>query len=149
MDERIEAFLKWFVDEKLTNLSDEEFNLTISTLIKMKSQADVTLAEEVTRNWAEINSREYLFDRCEKDIKLLENCQKSQMVEFMKNLISKQRRKLSVQVVGSKIIDDEVLEDKPDEKVFDIQYHTENGFIDDIVGYKSTLKTYSLHKIVE
>ena len=37
MDDRIEAFLEWFVNDKLAHLTDEEFNMTIATLIKIKS----------------------------------------------------------------------------------------------------------------
>lgn len=153
VDQRIEAFLDWFVNEKLANLSDDEFNLTIGTLIKMKSQADITLAEEVNRNWGEIHTREYLFDRHQREIKLLENCDKSEMVNFVRALIdakAENRRKLSVQVVGSSVIDDETIEDNPDEQVFDIRYRVEGtNFIDDILAYKATLTTYPLTKIVE
>ena len=63
VDSRIEAFLDWFVNEKLKELSDEEFDTAITTLVKMKSQADVTLNDEVSRNWNEIVTRDYLFDR--------------------------------------------------------------------------------------
>ena len=129
MDSRIEAFLEWFINDKLGKLSvikiliffynyiflrqnnnlftffqDDEFNTTITTLIKMKSQADVTLSEDFERNWNEIQSREYLFDRNLREIKLFEECDKQKMVEFVTAVISKSnenRRKLSVQVVGS------------------------------------------------
>ena len=86
------------------HFQDDEFNTTITTLIKMKSQADVTLSEEFERNWNEIQSREYLFDRNLREIKLFEDCDKQKMVEFVTAIISKSnenRRKLSVQVVGS------------------------------------------------
>ncbi len=36
--------------------------------MKAKLAADVTLEEEVSRNWSEICSREYLFDRRFKDV---------------------------------------------------------------------------------
>ena len=81
VDTRIEAFLEWFVREKLEQLDDEEFNQAVTTLVKLKSQVDVTLAEEVNRNWSEIVSREYMFDRRETEIKFLESCDKNQMVK--------------------------------------------------------------------
>merc|ERR1711936_751370 len=40
VDSRIEAFLEWFINDKLGKLTNDEFNTTITTLIKMKSQAD-------------------------------------------------------------------------------------------------------------
>ena len=69
----------------------------------MKKAADVTLAEEVARNWAEIKSCEYLFDRCEKQINILENCKKDEMIEHITSIIESaaNRKKLSVQVVGN------------------------------------------------
>ena len=122
----------------------------------MKSQADVTLAEEVSRHWSEVTSREFLFDRHHQEIKLLESCGKDDMIQFMTDLISAsnvKRRKLSVQVVGSDVIDEETLEDNPDETVFKINYHVpENSsetFISDIIAYKNTLQTYPVHKIIE
>ncbi len=121
----------------------------------MKSQADITLAEEVHRNWAEINTREYIFDRHQQEIKLLEACDKDEMIQFMTKLLSadaesSQRRKLSVQVVGSDVIDDETLEDSPD-KIYTIKYHNEEAetFIQDIIEYKNSLMTYPIHKIIE
>ena len=100
----------------LKNLTDDEFNEVITTLIKQKSQADVTLHEEFTRYWNEITNSEYLFDRNQQEIKLLECCDKKEMIEFMSNLLAsdkvrvlmrskteKHRRKLSVQVIGKAI----------------------------------------------
>ena len=76
------------------------------------------------------------------------------MVEFVSQLISKSnqlRRKLSVQVVGSSIIDNDTLEDKPDEAEFNIKYLDEKQetFISDIKTYKASLKAYPLHKIIK
>merc|ERR1719273_678237 len=152
VDERIEAFLDWYINDKLKNLSDEEFNEIITTLIKMKSQADVTLLEEVNRNWSEINRNEYLFDRQQQEIKLLEQCDKKEMIEFMSNLLSKteDRRKLSVQVIGSDVIDEEALEDKPNDAIYELNYHVVNKetFVPNVSDYKGTLQSYPIHKIV-
>ena len=100
----------------IKNLTDDEFNEVITTLIKQKSQADVTLHEEFTRYWNEITNSEYLFDRNQQEIKLLESCDKKEMIKFMSNLLAsdkarvlmrskteKHRRKLSVQVIGKVI----------------------------------------------
>jgi nardilysin len=60
----------------------------------------VTLEEEVNRNWNEIVSGEYLFDRNSREIQLLENCDKAAMVSYMNGFLkrSEARKKLSVQV---------------------------------------------------
>ena len=154
VDTRIEAFLEWFVREKLEQLDDEEFNQAVTTLVKLKSQVDVTLAEEVNRNWSEIVSREYMFDRRETEIKFLESCDKKQMVDFVSLLINKansERRKLSVQVVGGNEITEDTMDDNPDAK-FVLKYHGQDDpklFIDDVLAYKKSLSAFPLHKIVQ
>lgn len=100
--ERMEAFLKWFVTDKLANLSDEEYDETVATLIKVQTAADVTLSEEFNRNWSEMKEREYAFDRKNRLVQILETTKKCDMVKMMSKLFSEdQRRKLSVQVVGN------------------------------------------------
>ena len=140
--------------EKLEQLDDEEFNQAVTTLVKLKSQVDVTLAEEVNRNWSEIVSREYMFDRRETEIKFLESCDKKQMVDFVSLLINKansERRKLSVQVVGGNEISEDTMDDNPDAK-FVLKYHGQDDpklFIDDVLAYKKSLSAFPLHKIVQ
>ena len=92
---------------------------------------------EFSRNWYEISSQDYLFDRREKEIKVYETLEKAAMIEIMSNLLSKNNqnyKKISLQVVGSEIVDDSVLEDKPDEAVYELQYHSSNdkSFITDV-----------------
>ena len=52
VDERIEAFVDWFLGDKLKKLEDAEYESTIATLVKAQKTADVTLSEEFNRNWS-------------------------------------------------------------------------------------------------
>lgn len=70
MDERIEDFLAQF-DGRLTAMTDDELATRVQSLIKLKQLPDVSLDEEVSRNWNEILGEEYLFDRLEQEVKLL------------------------------------------------------------------------------
>ena len=74
------------------------------------------------------------------------------MIEFMSDLLSKteNRRKLSVQVIGSDIIDEEALEDNPNDAVYELNYHgvNQDTFVSNISDYKGTLKSYPIHKII-
>ena len=139
----------------------------------MKKEADVTLSEEVERNWAEITSREYLFDRHDKIIGLLEDCEKQNMVEHITSMIGteKNRKKLSVQVIGNpdgiKIqseVDDEGEMEEPAEQVpceldpdnvFEMQYLNCDDqtlsphFITDSKLFKQGLKTYDVTHITK
>ncbi len=101
----------------------------------------------------EISHSEYLFDRHQQEIKLLESCDKTEMIQFMSNLLAKteNRRKLSVQVIGSDIIDEETLEDKPNDAVYELNYHVseKETFVPNIFEYKQTLQSYPIHKIIK
>ena len=155
MDNRIEAFLEWFVKEKLEVLSDEEFKKTIMTLVKEKCKADVTLSHEFYRNWIEIEDKEYIFDRKQREIQFLKECDKNEMIQFVSKLITNSndcRRKLSIQVVGSSMTDEENSTTNSDETPsLELKYCNEDGeqFIKDILSFKSTLSAYPPHKIIE
>ena len=75
VDERIDNFLVDVFASKLAAMSQDEYQSKVQTLIKERKSADVTLEEEVGRNWGEIGSREYVFDRFEKDIACFEKLQ--------------------------------------------------------------------------
>ena len=140
--------------EKLKNLSVDEFNSTVKTLIKERSEADIRLQDEFSRNWKEIINQEYLFNRREQEIKLLQSCDRSNMIEFMTNFLSNKSgnfRKLSIQVVGSKVVSEETLDDKPDESSYDLRYHASDNetFVENVYDYKQTLESYPIHRIIE
>jgi nardilysin len=65
VDARIEAFLKKF-SNMLENMEKKELEEVRSSLIRLKQLSDVHLKEEVSRNWGEITSGYYLFDRLER-----------------------------------------------------------------------------------
>ena len=68
----------------MKNLPADEFNSMVQTLIKQKKSADVTLYEEASRNWNEILSAEYVFDRFAREIQILEGIQsKEDMIDAL------------------------------------------------------------------
>ena len=76
------------------------------------------------------------------------------MIEFISNFLSKESkdyRKLSVQVIGSEVVSEETLDDKPDESTYDLRYHAMDNetFINNIYDYKKTLESYPVHRIIE
>uniref|UniRef100_A0A7M4FS50 Nardilysin convertase n=1 Tax=Crocodylus porosus TaxID=8502 RepID=A0A7M4FS50_CROPO len=62
VDKKIEEFLSCF-EEKIKHLSDEAFSTQVTALIKLKECEDSHLGEEVDRNWNEVVTQQYLFDR--------------------------------------------------------------------------------------
>uniref|UniRef100_A0A8C1VHQ8 Nardilysin b (N-arginine dibasic convertase) n=1 Tax=Cyprinus carpio TaxID=7962 RepID=A0A8C1VHQ8_CYPCA len=65
---KIEAFLDNF-EEKMVNLSDEAFQTQVTALIKLKECEDTQLGEEVDRNWFEVLTQQYVFDRLNKEVR--------------------------------------------------------------------------------
>ena len=52
--------------------------------------------------------------------------------------------------IGSDVIDEDTLEDNPNDKVYELKYHVANQetFISNVFEYKKTLESYPIHKIV-
>ncbi|XP_037087796.1 nardilysin-like [Pollicipes pollicipes] len=100
VDERISAFLEHFVD-KLAELSKAELDVVREALIRNKQCADVSLEEEVNRNWGEIVSREYVFDRLDRESDVLQSIPLKEVRSLLRDAVDCQQRALSVQVVGA------------------------------------------------
>ncbi|XP_043474381.1 nardilysin-like [Leptopilina heterotoma] len=102
IDERIEEFMKLFND-LLSKMSDDEFNNVKEALIKLKQTVDIDLTEEIVKNWAEITTGEYLFDRVDREVETLETITMDELKKWIeahtKN--GSNFRKLSIQIQGS------------------------------------------------
>uniref|UniRef100_A0A671P230 Nardilysin-like n=1 Tax=Sinocyclocheilus anshuiensis TaxID=1608454 RepID=A0A671P230_9TELE len=94
---KIEAFLVSF-GEKMVNLSDEAFQTQVTALIKLKECEDTQLGEEVDRNWFEVVTQQYVFDRLNKEIEVLKNVTKDELVSFFMEHRHASSRKLSIHV---------------------------------------------------
>ncbi|KAL7867154.1 hypothetical protein AOLI_G00149680 [Acnodon oligacanthus] len=99
VENKIEEFLVNF-GEKLTNLTDEAFQTQVTALIKLKECEDTHLGEEVDRNWFEVVTQQYVFDRLGKEIEALKQMTKAQLVSWFLQHRGAENRKLSVHVVG-------------------------------------------------
>lgn len=108
VDERIEIFVK-HVRKLLNRMSSKKIDDLKNDLIKLKRCGDVVLAEEVGRNWGEITSDQYIFDRHEQEIKAIGEIKIQDLRKWWEehNKFDKSEnfRKLSVQVVGYDIGD--------------------------------------------
>jgi nardilysin len=49
-------------------MTETELQTRVQSLIKLKQVPDVSLDEEVSRNWNEILNEEYLFDRLQQEV---------------------------------------------------------------------------------
>lgn len=67
MEQKIEDFLVSF-GGRLASLSEECFAAQVTALIKLKECEDAHLGEEVDRNWYEVATQQYLFDRLSREV---------------------------------------------------------------------------------
>lgn len=72
----------------------------VNALIDAKEEDDATLDEEVDRNWAEIITQSYQFDRLEKQVLALEKISKTKACRWFSRYTQpgENYRKLSVKV---------------------------------------------------
>ncbi|KAK3870248.1 hypothetical protein Pcinc_024512 [Petrolisthes cinctipes] len=163
VDKKIEAFLENFRNT-MANMKDEELMELKETLTSMKQTIDLTLKEEVERNWSEITHGEYVFNRLKRQIELVKDITREGAVTCLRTITERNNnptyRKLSVQVVGAANTDNQsppTLEHLPgkEEIVKLVEPSEENDktllshhYITDIPSYKHKLKVYPVTKIV-
>ncbi|XP_017794015.1 PREDICTED: nardilysin-like [Habropoda laboriosa] len=102
VDNRIEAFLEMF-NNILKEITEKDFDRIKETLIKLKQHADIHLKEEVDRNWLEIIFDDYMFDRIEKQLQMIEHIKIDELREWLNShaVGGSNFRKLSIQIVGT------------------------------------------------
>ncbi|KYN03878.1 Nardilysin [Cyphomyrmex costatus] len=155
VDQRIEEFLKLF-NEILEEFSEEELDDVKEALRKLKQCADIDLEEEVTRNWNEITTWQYMFDRLEREVLAIKDIKINELREwFTKHTLNGSNfRKLSVHVVGTDPKENAIkeanntAEDRKKAQYFTVEYITnqQNKEIEDHITnvgkYKKNLYVY-------
>ncbi|CAG2175157.1 unnamed protein product, partial [Oppiella nova] len=103
VDQRIENFIKQMIDI-ITKMDGNKFKEHIHSIITSKKVPDLKLGDEFNRNWNEIISFNYCFDRLDKEVKCLEKITFDEFKEWSCNQIlankTTNKRKLSIQIVG-------------------------------------------------
>uniref|UniRef100_A0A8C9MSF6 Nardilysin convertase n=1 Tax=Serinus canaria TaxID=9135 RepID=A0A8C9MSF6_SERCA len=89
---------------KTLNKGDANSEVTVyyqvTALIKLKECEDSHLGEEVDRNWNEVVTQQYLFDRLAREIEALKSITQADLVNWFQDHRSNQRKVLSVHVIG-------------------------------------------------
>ncbi|KAM4625377.1 nardilysin-like [Polymixia lowei] len=96
---KIEEFLVSF-GQTLNALTEEAFSTQVTALVKLKECEDTHLGEEVDRNWAEVVTQQYIFDRLNREIDALKQMNRAELVSWFQEHRGQNSRKLSVHVVG-------------------------------------------------
>ena len=108
VDERIENFLKDLIGT-LKEMSNEEYNIVKESLIKLKQCTNIHLKEEVDRNWKEITYAEYIFDRVNKEIAVINCITLDEVHQWLSDHAAdgENFRKLTIQIVGTASSDED------------------------------------------
>ncbi|KAL1021991.1 hypothetical protein UPYG_G00020830 [Umbra pygmaea] len=96
---KIEEFLFSF-GEKLSSMTEDAFKTQVTALVKLKECEDTHLGEEVDRNWAEVVTQQYVFNRLHREIDALKHMTKAELVSWYLEHRGQTCRRLSVHVVG-------------------------------------------------
>lgn len=150
VEKRIEKFLQDDFLQVLEKLSDEDFETFRSSLIKLKHMVEVELESEVNRHWAEITSREYIFNRLKLEAEMIAQLTKQEVFDFYhKEIISSIARKLSIQVIG--IGKDEAAEPEGEHvaklEILNRAIEGQN-VITDFKAFKKSLELYPVTKTI-
>nr|XP_009681623.1 PREDICTED: nardilysin-like [Struthio camelus australis] len=161
VDKKIEEFLLHF-EEKMKLLTEDAFHAQVDALINIKECEDSFLGEEVDRNWNEVMSQQYLFDRLACEIEALKSFTKADLVEWFQTLRGNDRKILSIHVVGY----GEQEQDSEFATVLDVQhpllgerpqltflppssYMKNTAFIRHISDFTLALNLFPYHKILK
>ncbi|XP_067893239.1 nardilysin-like isoform X1 [Heterodontus francisci] len=161
VDKKIEEFLCSF-SKKLTTMTQDSFSTQVTALIKLKLCEDTHLGEEVDRNWDEVFTQQYLFDRLTHEIQALKSFTKADLVDWFRAHQGHGSKKLSLHVVGhgqhepDTTTDDSTCESKSMYgEVWQLTFlpvSSKMGHatpIKDIFAFTSRLKLYPFHKILK
>ncbi|XP_018368701.1 PREDICTED: nardilysin-like [Trachymyrmex cornetzi] len=151
MDQKIEAFLQFFHKRILKDFYDINLDDFKKRLIAEKTNQyfDNVLSEEVNRNWSEIISGKYVFDRYEREMFVMKDIKINDLKEcFAKHTENGSNfRKLSIHVVGN---DPGNIAVEKENKYFTLEYINDDQQeigdyrIVDVKDYKKYLYTYPL-----
>ncbi|XP_046963766.1 nardilysin-like [Vanessa cardui] len=162
VDRRVEAFLKKFARDTRRG-GERALAAARHALTQLKHTTDYELKEEVERNWREIVSREYQFQRLFIEAEAIEQIRLSDIKSWIDDHFSSGNkshfRKLSIQIVGNKPKDEnEISDEKPknltlnylevnEDGVEDSANENEADFIKDIDHFKKDLPIIDVPKV--
>uniref|UniRef100_A0A671SND0 Nardilysin-like n=1 Tax=Sinocyclocheilus anshuiensis TaxID=1608454 RepID=A0A671SND0_9TELE len=157
VETKIEEFLVSF-GEKMNSLSHEAFKTQVTALVKLKGCEDTHLGEEVNRNWTEVVTQQYVFDRLSREIDALKLMTKAELVNWFMGHQGESNRKLSVHVVGYGVEENDPPKGSKMSLYGEVSKLTflpastllaSVTTITDIQAFTSTLNLYPYHKILK
>jgi secreted Zn-dependent insulinase-like peptidase len=140
--EKIETFMDEIARKVIEELTSEEFESFKQAQIKLLLAEDLEIREEVYRNWNEITSSHFLFNRNEMKINVMKALTKFDLQDFFNSFTKPENlRKLNVQVIGN--IADQQTSVENHEMKFEIlteKIHENENLISNVDDFKDSLE---------
>jgi len=86
--------------EKIKTLTDEEFAQYVESVRVKALQKDLSIRQEGSRYWYEINTHKYVFDRKEKDLEQLAKVKKEDLLWLFEEIFFRNRKLFETHVVS-------------------------------------------------
>ena len=100
-NERIINFFKE-KENDIKNITDEDFNSHIKSLLVQETKKDFQLKEQFQRNWNEIAMKRFKFNIREENVDFIKKCTKEGFIHFFEENFKKNLKKLDVEYVCEK-----------------------------------------------
>ena len=96
--QRVKNFYEEKKDE-IMNITDDEFNKRIKSLLVEEMRKDIKLKEQFERNWTEISLMRYKFNLKEENAEYLKKCTKEGFIQFYKKYMENDIKMLKVEYI--------------------------------------------------
>ena len=100
-NERIRNFFKE-KEKEIKNITDEDFNSHINSLLIQNTKKDINLNEQFNTNWDQIALKKYKFNIKEENVEYLKKCTKEGFIHFYEEYFEKNLKKVDVEYVCEK-----------------------------------------------
>ena len=137
--ERIRNFYKE-KENDIKNISDEDFNSHIKSLLVKETKKDINLKTQFERNWTEIVLNRFKFNIREENAEYLKKCTKEGFINFFEKYVKQNMRRFDIEYVCEKHWEEN--EKKLKEKITDCEFIKKRLIFDNISDFQNCNRLY-------
>ena len=108
LSQRILSFID-SMRSRIKSLTEEEFQKYVESVRVKIAQKDLSIKQEASRYWYEVNTHRYVFDRKEQSLKQLARARKQDLVWLFEEIFYKNRKLLETHVISEDHMEENVL----------------------------------------
>ena len=127
-------------DIEIKNMTDEDFNSRIKSLLIQEIRKDINLKEQFQRNWNQIIYNSYKFNIKEENAEYLKKCTKQGFINFYETNVKNNMKRLDVEYVCQKHWEEN--EKKLRDEINDCEFIKKRVVFDKISDFQDCNKLY-------